>query len=86
MENTNLPEKKDDNRTTRLILMGPVGNFFYELFTKTDYDRQEEAMRRLKDGGMEHCDVKMSSKHGGEIHTDTSEIIYRQQHDSEFKW
>ena len=86
MENKNLPSNRDDARTARLILIGPLGNYIYERCTKTDYDRQVEAVQRLKDGGMEHGHVKMSSKNGGKIHTDRGDAIYTQQNDGDYKW
>ena len=86
MSNTNLPAKKDNSRLIRQIIVGPVGNWLYELLTKTDYDRQVEAIYKLRRQGMEHGRVKMSSTRGGKIHTEKGDIIYRQQHDIDCNW
>ena len=86
MANTNLPSNRDDARTARLILMGPLGNFIFERCTKTDFDRQAENILEMKRNGMEHGHAKMSSNHGGKIHTDICDASYTQQNDGDYTW
>ena len=76
----------DNSRTARLIMIGPVGNWIYERLAKTDYDRQADAILRMKKEGMEHGQVKMSSKHRGKIFTSQGNAGYTEQHDGEYKW
>jgi len=86
MSNNNVPAKQDDARTARLFLIGPVGNLIYELCTKTDYDRQVEAVQKMRESGMEHGHVRMSSKHRGKIHTEKGDVIVTEQNDGEYVW
>jgi hypothetical protein len=86
MPNNNVPAGRDDGRIARLILMGPVGNYIYERCTKTDFDRQAEAIQRMRDNGMEHGEAEMSSKHKRKIHTDKGDFIITEQNDGVYRW
>ena len=78
--------KRDYARITRLILIGPVGNWIYDRLSKTDYERQVEAVQKMREEGMEHGHVKMSSKHRGKIFTKYGDASLGQQHDGEYTW
>jgi len=86
MSNNNVPATRDDARIARLIFTGPVGNWIYELCTKTDFDRQADAIQRMRENGMEHGQVKMSSKRRGRIRTDQGDVIVTEQNDGEYVW
>jgi len=86
MTNENLPVKTDNNRIARTILFGPLGNFIYEQIKKTDYDRQAEAVLKLKEGGMEHGHVKMISNREGKLITKDGDVCYKQNHEGEYRW
>jgi len=86
MAHKNVPAKQDDGRTARIILMGPVGNWIYEYFTKTDFDRQRETVEKMRANGMKHGQVKFSSKHGGKISTEKGQVGYEEQNDGEYQW
>jgi len=66
--------------------LGPVGNYIYERCTKTDFDRQVESIQKMRDNGMIHGHVRMSSKHGKKIHTKYGNAIATEQNDGEYRW
>ena len=84
MSDKDLSVKSDNARLARLILLGPVGNYIYEYFTKTDYERQVEALQRMKEKGLDCTTVKMSSKHEKIIRTKNGEIVINSQNDGEY--
>jgi len=86
MSSENLPANRDNDRLLRTIFLGPIGNWIYEQVTKTDYDRQVEAVQKLKDGGMKHGHVKMTSTRGGKITTEVGDISCKQKHVGEYRW
>jgi len=86
MSKENLPSKRNNDKITRTILYGPIGNWIIEQITKTDYDRQVEAVQKLRDGGMTHGHVKMTSTRGGKIILEKGDVRYKQEHVGEYKW
>ena len=86
MSNNNLPVKKDNGRLIRTIFTGPVGNWIYERCTKTDFERQVDAVQRMKDNGMEHGEVEMSSKHRRKIRTDKGDFIVTKENNGKYRW
>ena len=86
MSKENLPVKIDNERIVRTVLYGPIGNWIIEQITKTDYDRQVEAVQKLRENGMTHGHVKMTSNRGGKITTGKGDVSYRQKHVGEYRW
>jgi len=70
------------DRDTRIILYGPVGNWIYEQVTKTDFDRQMDTVKKMKENGMEHGKADLTSKREVIIGDNT----YTQQHDGKYTW
>lgn len=86
MSNKSLTAKEDNERLLRTIFLGPVGNYIYEQLTMSDYDRQERAIRRMRESGMEHGHVKMTSSREGKIITKCGGVAYKQKHKGEYTW
>jgi len=86
MSKGNLPAKRDNDKIIRTILYGPIGEWIHEQVTKTDYDRQVEAVLKMKKNGMDHGHVKLTSTREGTIKTGKGDIIYKQAHEGVYTW
>jgi len=69
MEKENMLAKREKDRAVRTILYGPIGNWIFEQVTKTDYERQVDAIQKMRENGMEHGHVKLKSTRRGKIRT-----------------
>ena len=76
MANRNVPAKKDNGRNTPGLFS----------FSKSDFGRQTKAVQKLRDGGMEHGHVKMSSRHEVIIRVKDVEIKLTTQNDGKYRW
>jgi len=86
MSKKNLPEKKNDDKIVFSILFGPIGNLIREQVTKTDYDRQVDAIQKMRKNGIEHGHVKLKSTRRGKITTQNGDAGYEQTHEGEYRW
>ena len=76
MANRNVPAKKDNGRNTPGLFS----------FSKSDFGRQAKTVQRLRDGGMEHGHVNMSSMHEMKIRVKDVEFTFTTHNKGKYKW
>jgi hypothetical protein len=76
MVNKNVPAKRDNSRNAPGLFS----------FSRSDFGRQAKTIQRLRDGGMQHGHVKMSSKHEMIIRVKDVEFKLTTQNNGKYRW